>query len=238
MLGRGSRIHAPTNKLMFRVYDYTNASRLLGEDFVTRNTPTREKPKEPTGEKILVVEGFDVHINPAGTYIITDIDGKLGMATIEEYKEIIASKLSEEVKTFEEFRNYWIDPLRRKALLEFLPNDGAGVRMLRDLMNLKNCDLYDILAEIGFGVAPKSRKERVFALQYKYSDWFNNLPLNTRETLLALARQFEKGGIEELENHYIFEIPEVNKAGGLEALKLLGDPKDVILEVKRMLFTV
>ena len=238
MLGRGSRIHAPTNKLMFRVYDYTNASRLLGEDFVTRNTPSHKKPEEPTGEKILVVEGFDVHINPAGTYIITDIDGKLGMATIEEYKEIIASKLSEEVKTFEEFRNYWIDPLRRKALLEFLPNDGAGVRMLRDLMNLKNCDLYDILAEIGFGVAPKSRKERVFALQYKYSDWFNNLPLNTRETLLALARQFEKGGIEELENHYIFEIPEVNKAGGLEALKLLGDPKDVILEVKRMLFTV
>jgi type I restriction enzyme R subunit len=160
------------------------------------------------------------------------------MATIEEYKEIIASKLSEEVKTFEEFRNYWIDPLRRKALLEFLPNDGAGVRMLRDLMNLKNCDLYDILAEIGFRVAPKSRKERVFALQYKYSNWFNNLPSNTRETLLALARQFEKGGIEELENHYIFEIPEVNKAGGLEALKLLGDPKDVILEVKRMLFTV
>jgi len=238
MLGRGSRIHAPTNKLMFRVYDYTNASRLLGEDFVTRNTPSHKKPEEPTGEKILVVEGFDVHINPAGTYIVTDIDGKLGMATIEEYKEIIASKLSEEVKTFEEFRNYWIDPLRRKALLEFLPNDGAGVRMLRDLMNLKNCDLYDILAEIGFGVAPKSRKERVFALQYKYSDWFNNLPLNTRETLLALARQFEKGGIEELENHYIFEIPEVNKAGGLEALKLLGDPKDVILEVKRMLFTV
>ena len=238
MLGRGSRIHAPTNKLMFRVYDYTNASRLLGEDFVTRNTPSHKKPEEPTGEKILVVEGFDVHINPAGTYIVTDIDGKLGMATIEEYKEIIASKLSEEVKTFEEFRNYWIDPLRRKALLEFLPNDGAGVRMLRDLMNLKNCDLYDILAEIGFGVAPKSRKERVFALQYKYSDWFNNLPLNTRETLLALARQFEKGGIEELENHYIFEIPEVDKAGGLEALKLLGDPKDVILEVKRMLFTV
>ncbi len=238
MLGRGSRIYAPTNKLMFRVYDYTNASRLLGEDFVTRNTPSHKKPEEPTGEKILVVEGFDVHINPAGTYIVTDIDGKLGMATIEEYKEIIASKLSEEVKTFEEFRNYWIDPLRRKALLEFLPNDGAGVRMLRDLMNLKNCDLYDILAEIGFGVAPKSRKERVFALQYKYSDWFNNLPLNTRETLLTLARQFEKGGTEELENHYIFEIPEVNKAGGLEALKLLGDPKDVILEVKRMLFTV
>jgi len=239
MLGRGSRIYAPTNKLMFRAYDYTNASRLLGEDFISKPRSTPEKPVEGgEKEKVITVEGFDVHINPAGTYIVTNIDGKLSMATIEEYKEMIASRLAEEVKTFEEFRNYWIDPLRRKALLDFLPNDGAGVRMIRDLINLKDCDMYDILAEIGFGIAPKSRKERVYALQYKYSGWFNGLPLNTRKTLLALAKQFEIGGTEELENHYIFQIPEVYQAGGLEALKLLGDPKDVILEVKRMLFTV
>jgi len=109
--------------------------------------------------------------------------------------------------------------------------------MLRDIMGLKDFDLYDILAEIGFGVAPKSRRDRVFALEYKYNEWLNGLPPNTRNTLLALAKQFEIGGTEELENHYIFQIPEVSKTGGLEALTLLGDPKDVILEVKRMLFT-
>ena len=27
MVGRGTRLHPPTNKLMFRVYDYTNATR-------------------------------------------------------------------------------------------------------------------------------------------------------------------------------------------------------------------
>jgi type I restriction enzyme R subunit len=27
MIGRGTRINAPTNKLMFRVYDYTDANR-------------------------------------------------------------------------------------------------------------------------------------------------------------------------------------------------------------------
>src|SRR4051794_39639555 len=36
MIGRGTRIDEPTNKLMFRVYDYTDATRLFGEDFFTK----------------------------------------------------------------------------------------------------------------------------------------------------------------------------------------------------------
>ncbi|MGB9695485.1 MAG: DEAD/DEAH box helicase family protein [Caldisericaceae bacterium] len=237
MLGRGSRVYAPTNKLMFRAYDYTNASRLLGEDFVTRNSPSKEG--EDSGErkeKIIRVEGFDVHINPAGTYIVTDVNGKLGKVTVEEYKQAIASKVREEVGSFSELQDFWIDPQKRKALLEFLPNGAAGVKMLQELLGLYDYDLYDILAEIAFGIAPKSRKERVSALEYKFSEWFNSLPKEARATLLALAKQFEKGGTEELENRNVFDTPEVSRAGGLESLKMLGDPKNIIYEVKRRLF--
>ena len=38
MIGRGTRLHAPTGKLMFRVYDYTDATRLFGKDFKTKFT--------------------------------------------------------------------------------------------------------------------------------------------------------------------------------------------------------
>lgn len=80
MLGRGSRIHLPTNKLMFRVYNYTNATRLLGKDIIVKPTPPPVPPGPPTPpEKIIRVQGFDVHINPAGTYIVTQKDGKLSM---------------------------------------------------------------------------------------------------------------------------------------------------------------
>ena len=41
MVGRGTRIDAPTGKLMFRVYDYTDATRLFGEDFITKPTAHR-----------------------------------------------------------------------------------------------------------------------------------------------------------------------------------------------------
>ena len=41
MVGRGTRIDAPTGKLMFRVYDYTDATRLFGEDFVLQCRPRK-----------------------------------------------------------------------------------------------------------------------------------------------------------------------------------------------------
>ncbi len=238
MMGRGSRIHLPTNKLMFRVYDYTNATRLLGMPFTTRPSPTRE-PKEPEGErkeKIIRVEGFEVHVNPAGKYIVTKIGDRLGMVTVEEYSQMIASRLTEEVKTIDDFRNFWIDPQRRREIIQSLPDDGQGIRLLRELIERRAYDIYDVLAEIGYGIAPKNRAERVSALRYKHSDWFNNLPPKTADTLLALAKQYEKGGTEELENPYVFNAPEVLKAGGLDALKVLGEPKDIINETKRKLF--
>jgi len=238
MMGRGSRIHLPTNKLMFRVYDYTNATRLLGMGFKVCPTPTREpkKPAEERKEKIIRVEGFDVHVNPAGKYIVTKVEDRLGMVSVEEYSQMIASRLAKEVRTIDALRNSWINPRKRKELIDYLPDDGKGLRLLRELLNLKDYDLYDILAEVGFGVAPKNRKERVSALQYKHRDWLERLPKSTKATLLALSKQFERGGTEELENPYVFNAPDVVKAGGLEALKILGEPKEIINEAKRRLF--
>jgi type I restriction enzyme R subunit len=240
MMGRGTRLHPPTNKLMFRVYDYTNASRLLGSGFVTRPTPTRE-PREPEAEekeKVIRVEGFDVHINPAGAYIVTQKEGRLSMVTVEEYRELLATRLAEEAKTLDDFRSIWIEPAQRRDLIDKLPDDGRGVRLLREILNWHEYDLYDVLSHIGYGTAPKTRKERVEALQYKHVEWFKGLPPKTGDTLLALARQFARGGTEELENPYVLSAPGVKRAGGLEALKVLGEPQDIIRETKRRLFAV
>ena len=238
MMGRGSRIHPPTNKLMFRVYDYTNATRLLGKDFILK--PAQPHPPAPPlpPEKIIRVEGFDVHVNPAGTYIVTEKDGRLTMVTVEEYKEKIAEHLIKEARTFDDFHQRWLNPQNRKHLLDLLPDGIQGIRLLQELLNQKDYDPYDVLAEIGYGVAPKDRKGRVDALNYKHNNWLKSLPPKTANTILALAKQFERGGTEELENPRIFETSDVVKAGGLDALKVLGDPKDVINEAKKRLFAV
>jgi len=182
------------------------------------------------------VEGFDVHINPAGTYIVTEKEGRLAMVTVEEYKQRLAERLTAEAKSLDDFRKLWIDPQKRRELIESLPDDGSGLRLLQELLRRKDYDLYDILVEIGYAMAPKTRAERVEALKYKHGRWIRNLPPKTANTLVALAHQFERGGTEELENPYVFNAPDVVKAGGLEALKVLGEPKDIVNETKRRLF--
>jgi type I restriction enzyme R subunit len=158
------------------------------------------------------------------------------MVTVEEYRELLATRLAKEAKTLDDFRNIWTEPVERKALIDKLPDDGRGVRLLREIMRWQEYDLYDVLSEIAYGVAPRTREERVEALRYKHAEWFQSLPPRTGNTLMALAQQFAKGGTEELENPHIFDTPELKKVGGLEALKVLGEPKDIILETKERLF--
>jgi type I restriction enzyme R subunit len=96
---------------MFRIYDYTNATRLFGEDFIAQPRKPREgpeppEPPSPPPPPPVIVEGFEVHVTEAGRYILTMVEGKAMPITIEEYKERLAARLVEEAPTLEEFRTY------------------------------------------------------------------------------------------------------------------------------------
>src|SRR5262250_2683252 len=81
MVGRGTRLDAPTGKLMFRVYDYTNATRLFGEQFLSRlaaprKTEQGDEEQIQHSEPTIMVQGFDVHVTDAGRYILTMVNGR------------------------------------------------------------------------------------------------------------------------------------------------------------------
>ncbi len=82
------------------------------------------------------------------------------------------------------------------------------------LEDMGDFDLYDVLAELGYGLNPRTRVERAQAFNYKHADWLKSLPAAANETLKALASQFAQAGTDSLENPYVFETPEVVKAGG------------------------
>ncbi len=249
-VGRGTRTGEPRgSKLMFRIYDYTNATRLFGHSFESRGYPSREyQPpleyaargegvRETTQETNLIrVEGFDVHIMGEGRAIVVEEDGRETLIPVEEYEQRLAEKLTEVAPSLDELRTRWIWPDRRRDLLERLPGDGASVRLLRCLRDQEACDLYDVLAELGYGAAARSRAERAAAFSYKHRQWLKGLPPKAEQVLYAMARQFERGGIEELETINIFDAPEVKVAGGFEAIKSLPmSPGDLIIETKTRL---
>jgi len=240
MIGRGTRLYAPTGKLMFRVYDYTNATRLFGEDFKTKFTPRKRQegapPEPPPPEPTLVVEGFAIHITDAGRYIVTDVDGKAVPVTIEEYKERLAARLVEEAPTLDEFRSRWIVPAERSDLIAQMPDAGRSVIIVQRVEDMSEYDLYDVLAELGYGMSPKKRSDRAAAFAYKNQQWLSAMPGPASTTLKAMAAQFARAGTDSLENPNIFQIPEVVQAGGLSALKQLGNPADILLRTKERMF--
>jgi type I restriction enzyme R subunit len=97
-------------------------------------------------------------------------------------------------------------------------------------------DLYDVLAELGYGLAPKRRADRADAFNYKHAKWLSDLPSKASATLKALASQFARAGTDGLENPQVFQTPEVVKAGGLNALKDLGKPAEILRETKERIF--
>lgn len=241
MVGRGTRIDAATNKLMFRVYDYTDATRLFGERFVSRAHVVRDPPPvgpEPPDppERIIRVEGVEARVSDAGRLIVTQVDGRAMPVPVEDYEAQLAARLVAEAPSLDDFRRVWIDPEARRGMIADLPDAGQTLPLLRALRNMDEFDLFDVLGELGYGLEPRTRIGRAEAFGYKHEAWLKGLPARSADTVRALARQFARGGTEGLENPKVFETPEVAAAGGLDALRTLGRPAEVLREAKQRMF--
>lgn len=240
MIGRGTRVDDVAGKLMFTVYDYTGATRLFGEDFVTE--PPRESggaatgPPPPPPPPPVIVDGFEVHVNPLERYVVGQVDGQAMPIPIEDYRAGLSRKLVEECPTLEAFRARWVDPPDRQEIINAIVGAGFSPSVLRMLEEMDDYDLFDVLADLGYGLEPRTREDRAMAFSYKQAAWLANLPMPTQATVRAIAAQFALGGTEGLENPHIWQTPEVARAGGIAALRRAGDPKELLRETKVRMF--
>jgi type I restriction enzyme R subunit len=243
MLGRGTRIDVPTGKLMFRVYDYTGATDLLGEKFITPPPPEPREgpgPPPPPPQSQIIVTGFHVEVTEAGHSIPVEVDGVMTKISVEQYKERLARRLVEEATHIRDFRDLWIVRNKRLELFGRLPDAGRSPLLVRSLEQMDDYDLYDVLADLGYGLDPKTRIDRADAFFYKHAGWLSGLPKPAANTLEAIVAQFGKAGTDGLESPDIFNTPTVRKAGGkdgpVQTLRQLGKPADVLLDMKARLF--
>lgn len=250
MIGRGTRIDEATGKLVFTVYDYTGATRLLGEAFVSKpsaakeprsNDPDQPEPPEspdppPSPDPTVWVEGFAPIVNDLGRFVGTMVDGRLGMVPLEDFKRGMAAALVKEAPTLADFRARWVEPPTRREMLDALVSAGYPPQIVRLIDDMSDYDLFDVIAGVAFGLDPKTKADRALAFRYKQNGWLARLPEKTRAAVLAVADQFKHGGTDDLENMQIFTTPEVVLAGGREALSLAGDPAALYRETKERIF--
>ena len=216
MLGRGTRIDEATGKRHFTVYDYTNATRLLAAPLKQRQTEqSRRRPtKAPEPADSYRVEGVDVRIEGGEQLMgFVDDNGKLEFLTLKEYGHRIANALRGHVRGLGAFRDRWLLPDQRGALLQGLQGRGVNVSAYRSVADRLDTDNYDILAALGWGETIRSRIERAERLD----DWIGKQGQSAR-ILSVLADQFGVAGTEALESPFLSRLPSVVAAGGLASL--------------------
>ncbi|NJM13275.1 MAG: hypothetical protein HC889_16635 [Synechococcaceae cyanobacterium SM1_2_3] len=240
MVGRGTRLDEISGKLMFFLYDYTNVTELFGRSFITPPRPERltgagnEDREMKPPPVIVTVSGVAVQVMVGERSIL--VDGE--PMPLAEYKARMAARLRETAATLEQFRQIWIRPPQRQPLMQDLVNAGFPPTLVQRLEQWDACDLFDVLAALGYDYAPRTRAERVAAFLDSETAWLAALPEPTAATVCALAGQFRPGGTDALENRLLLDTPSVKLAGGITAMRLAGNPAELMQETKRRLFGV
>lgn len=257
MVGRGTRLDVTTEKLMFRVYDYTNATRLFGESFMTKLTGQGSGEKSGTGKVpppddgwfigtgegeepsepplIVTVDGFDVQMSDQGRFVLGKKDGVDALIPVAEYEAQLAEQL-QAVATADEFRERWVEREARRELLRELVEGGRSPKVVQLIKEMDEYDLFDVLGEVGYDWLPKMRRTRFAVFAQREEDWLKEMPSKAARTVEAIANQFVLTGTDGLEDQRLFQVPEVMRAGGLRALKVVGKPVEVLQEMKVRLF--
>lgn len=242
MIGRGTRIDENSGKLAFTVHDFTNATRLLGEDLIQRiGKATDIKPSSPPPEKTFEAHGVEVEVREQGNFVsVMNDDGAMELIDQREYQRRIAALLTAHMPDAESMRKAWSNQRSRIQLVNNFPGGPNYVLALRDLSGMEDFDLYDVLAHWAYGEDALSRMERARRFETANSEWLADQPEPTRSTILAICSQFRKGGIENLEDKALMDTPEVKDAGGRDALSQYreGGASEAIRDLKLRLFRV
>lgn len=249
MVGRGTRIHEETQKYKFWLYDYTDVTSLFGTDFITKpprsgggggKGGTGEGGDEHGGDGPYVAEtrGQYVIINPEGRFILSQRDGRDTPIPVDEYRREVIRRVIAEAHDLDEFRALWIETPKRHRLIEHLLGDHYNPDYIRDADQMADFDLYDFFGHHGYHARALKRPERGELFVAGNRPWFDGMDAKAAAVLKGLGHQFALGGTDALETPALWDVPEIKREGGLDALRTVGKPTEVMREAKGRLFGV
>jgi type I restriction enzyme R subunit len=254
MVGRGTRIHEETRKYKFWLYDYTGVTDLFGTEFIT--APPRsgggggggdggsdgddgsdEYPLPPV-PGIRLADSERVVVNPQGRFILASRSGKATLIPMDEYRREVIQRVLSEAHSLDEFRALWITAQKRRQLINHLLGDHLSPEVIREADQMGEFDLYDFFGKHGYHARALKRPQRGAAYVDAHQSWFEAMDAKTAIVLRGLGAQFAQGGTEALESNALWNVPEIEQAGGIKALRAMGRPVDVMQDAKMRLFGV
>lgn len=252
MVGRGTRIHEETQKYKFWLYDYTGVTNLFGTEFISR--PPRPHPGPgpdgggdggdgdggegggDDGPSVGEIGGQSVIINPEGRFILCLRDGRDTPVPVDEYRREMIQRVLSEAHNLSDFRTLWIETQRRRQLIEHLLGADLNPETIREIDQMREFDLFDFFGHHGYKARALRQLERGELYLSSNESWFASMNQNAATVLRSFGNQFAYGGTEALETTALWDVPEIKMAGGMNALRSLGSPTQIMLDAKGRLF--
>ncbi len=250
MVGRGTRIHEETQKYKFWLYDYTGVTDLFGVDFITN--PPRPggggggggsggdggDGGDDEGPMVPVMGGQKVVVNAQGRFILVNRGGVATPIPVDEYRREVMARVLSEAHNLDDFRALWVEAKKRRQLIDHLLGDHLSPEVIRDAEQMNDFDLYDFFGKHGYHARALTRPQRGAEYLNANAAWFADMDAKSAIVLKGLGHQFALDGTEALESSGLWDVPEIKLAGGINALRVLGAPTQVMQDAKMRLFGV
>jgi type I restriction enzyme R subunit len=249
MVGRGTRIHEETQKYKFWLYDYTGVTDLFGAEFITK--PPRsggsgggsgggeggDEGEDGDGRHVAEIRApYKVIINAQGRFILGNRDGKATPIPVDEYRREVITRVLREAHNLDDFRALWVETKKRRQLIDHLLGDNFSPDVIREVDHMADFDLFDFFGKHGYHARALKRPERGTEYVSANAAWFAGMEAKSAIVLRGLGTQFAQGGTDALETPALWAVPEIAQAGGLDALRPLGAPVQVMQDAKMRLF--
>ena len=111
-----------------------------------------------------------------------------------------------------------------------------GIVTRNSTAEVGDCDDFDMFAHYAYHTTLLPRQARADLYLHRQQAWFNSVNPKAAAVLRGLGHQFGVGGTEALESDYLWQVPEIRLAGGINALQSAGNPAVLFLDAKRRLF--
>lgn len=251
MVGRGTRIHEETQKYKFWLYDYTDVTQLFGTEFISR-PPSRGGGGDGDGEDggtsgggygddgpaVAEIGGQAVLINPQGQFILVRRDGRDTPIPVDDYRREMIQRVLTEAHSLNDFRALWIEQQKRRKFIDYLLGENLSPELIREIDQMSDFDLYDFFGHHGYHARALKRPERGELYVTHNQGWFDGMGQRAAIVLKGLGQQFAQGGTDALETPALWEVPAIKQAGGLDSLRSLGTPVQIMYQAKERLFGV
>lgn len=185
----------------------------------------RPNARNPRRKK-LVVSGQPVTIIGEQVQML-GADGKPITASL---KEFASKKLLERYPTVEDFLSSWLAAERRSIFLDELTEAGVPLEDVAEQSG-QELDPFDVALDIGYGQAPRQRRQRADAVQAR--NYFIRYQGEVRSILEALLEKYVESGVRTIEDLGILRVQPFSTMGRpMEIIQLFGSRETYLKAVR------